>query len=167
MLPHGEGYAYESGLHARWSSASQNFKQLADHERGTRTDGFVSFIDFGPTVLNLAGLSVPEDMDGSAFFGKGTTAKELSSRNEAFGYADRFDEKYDLVRTSARESGNTSEIIKVSIRTGCRTTTVTGCLPLPNGGSFTRRANSTPTNGNFSNPAPRNNCSIFRRTPTR
>ena len=55
----------------------ENFKQLADHERGTRTDGFVSFIDFGPTVLNLAGLSVPEDMDGSAFFGKGTTAKDF------------------------------------------------------------------------------------------
>ena len=57
----------------------ENFKNLADHERGTRTDGFVSFIDFGPTVLNLAGLSVPEEMDGSAFLGKGTTAKKLAS----------------------------------------------------------------------------------------
>ena len=38
-------------------------------------------------------------MDGSAFLGKGTTANELASRDEAFGYADRFDEKYDLVRT--------------------------------------------------------------------
>ena len=100
VLPRRKGYAYESGLRVPLVvRIPENFKQLADHERGTRTDGFVSFIDFGPTVLNLAGLSVPEDMDGSAFFGKGTTAKELSSRNEAFGYADRFDEKYDLVRT--------------------------------------------------------------------
>jgi uncharacterized sulfatase len=38
-------------------------------------------------------------MDGKAFFGKGTAAKELASRDEAFGYADRFDEKYDFVRT--------------------------------------------------------------------
>jgi hypothetical protein len=59
----------------------------------------VSFIDFGPTVLNLAGLPVSGKMDGTAFLGKGTTAKELASRDEAFGYADRFDEKYDLVRT--------------------------------------------------------------------
>jgi len=100
VLPRGKGYAYESGLHVPLVvRIPENFKHLADHVRGTRTDGFVSFIDFGPTVLNLAGLSVPKEMDGSAFLGKGTSAKGLASRDEAFGYADRFDEKYDLVRT--------------------------------------------------------------------
>ncbi len=100
VLPRGKGYAYESGLHVPLVvRIPENFKHLVDHARGTRTDGFVSFIDFGPTVLNLAGLSVPEEMDGSAFLGTGTTEKELASRDEAFGYADRFDEKYDLVRT--------------------------------------------------------------------
>ena len=100
VLPRGKGYAYESGLHVPLVvRIPENFKHLADHSRGTRTDGFVSFIDFGPTVLNLAGLPVPDQMDGLAFLGKGTTAKELASRDEAFGYADRFDEKYDFVRT--------------------------------------------------------------------
>ncbi len=100
VLPRGKGYAYESGLHVPLVvRIPENFKHLADHVRGTRTDGFVSFIDFGPTVLNLAGLSVPKEMDGSAFLGQGTSAKGLASRDEAFGYADRFDEKYDLVRT--------------------------------------------------------------------
>ena len=100
VLPRGKGYAYESGLHVPLVvRIPENFKHLADHSRGTRTNGFVSFIDFGPTVLNLAGLTVPEQMDGKAFFGKGTSAKELASRDEAFGYADRFDEKYDFVRT--------------------------------------------------------------------
>lgn len=100
VLPRGKGYAYESGLHVPLVvRIPDNFKHLADHRRGTRTDGFVSFIDFGPTVLNLAGLSVPRQMDGRPFFGKGTAAEELASRDEAFGYADRFDEKYDLVRT--------------------------------------------------------------------
>ena len=100
VLPRGKGYAYESGLHVPLVvRIPENFKHLADHSRGTRTDGFVSFIDFGPTVLNLAGLPVPDQMDGKAFLGKGTTAKELASRDEAFGYADRFDEKYDFVRT--------------------------------------------------------------------
>ena len=103
VLPRGKGYAYESGLHVPLVvRIPENFKHLTDHARGTRTDGFVSFIDFGPTVLNLAGLSVPGEMDGSAFLGKGTSAKELASRDEAFGYADRFDEKYDLVRTIRR-----------------------------------------------------------------
>ena len=100
VLPRGKGYAYESGLHVPLVvRIPENFKHLADHSRGTRTDGFVSFIDFGPTVLNLAGLPVPDQMNGKAFLGKGTTAKELESRDEAFGYADRFDEKYDFVRT--------------------------------------------------------------------
>ena len=81
VLPRGKGYAYESGLHAMLVvRIPENFNSLADHERGTRTDGFVSFIDFGPTVLNSAGLSVPEEMDGSAFLGKGTTAKKLLGR---------------------------------------------------------------------------------------
>ena len=100
VLPRGKGYAYESGLHVPLVvRIPENFKHLADHSRGTRTDGFVSFIDFGPTVLNLAGLPVPDQMDGQAFLGRGTTAKELASRDEAFGYADRFDEKCDFVRT--------------------------------------------------------------------
>jgi hypothetical protein len=58
----------------------------------------VSFIDFGPTVLHLAGLKPHALMDGKAFLGKGISAKALAERNTTFGYADRFDEKYDLVR---------------------------------------------------------------------
>ncbi|MEK9984181.1 MAG: sulfatase, partial [Opitutae bacterium] len=65
----------------------------------TRTDGFVSFIDFGPTLLHLAGIQIPKAIDGKPFLGKGITPEELAQRDETFGYADRFDEKYDLVRT--------------------------------------------------------------------
>lgn len=68
-------------------------------EPGTRVDGFVSFFDFGATVLNLAGLKVPTTVDGKPFLGPGVSAKEVNSRDEAFGYADRFDEKYDLCRS--------------------------------------------------------------------
>ena len=100
VLPRGKGYAYESGLHVPLVvRIPKNFAHLVDHQRGTRTDGFVSFIDFGPTVLNLAGLKPHALADGRAFLGKGTSAKELAARDEVFGYADRFDEKYDLVRT--------------------------------------------------------------------
>ncbi|MGA0447647.1 MAG: hypothetical protein ACO3M2_12665, partial [Pseudohongiellaceae bacterium] len=42
---------------------------------------------------------VPEGMDGRAFIGPGVTRADLESRDEAIGIADRFDEKYDLVRT--------------------------------------------------------------------
>ena len=45
----------------------KNFSHLVDHEEGTRTDGFVSFIDFGATILNLAGLEIPDFIDGKPF----------------------------------------------------------------------------------------------------
>ena len=168
MLPRGKGYAYESGLHVPLVvRIPENFKNLSDHERGTRTDGFVSFIDFGPTVLNLAGLSVPEEMDGSAFFGKGTTAKELASRDEAFGYADRFDEKYDLVRTLRKGKWKYVRNYQGFYPDGLQNNYRYRMLAFAEWRELTRRANSTPANGNFSNPAPLNNCSIFPKTPMR
>lgn len=100
VLPRGKGYAYESGLHVPLViRIPEKWKHLAAAETGSRQKGFVSFIDFGPTVLNLAGVDVPNQMDGVPFLGKGVTAVDRDSRDEAFGYADRFDEKYDLVRT--------------------------------------------------------------------
>ena len=77
----------------------ENFRHLADHKRGDRTDGFVSFIDFGPTVLNLAGIKPHKELDGVAFLGQGVSAADLAKRDEVFGHADRFDEKFDMVRT--------------------------------------------------------------------
>jgi uncharacterized sulfatase len=100
VLPRGKGYVYESGLHVPLVvRIPENFKNLVDLKKGTRTDGFVSFIDFGPTILNLAGLTVSKELDGKAFLGKGVSAEDLEARDESFGYADRFDEKYDFVRT--------------------------------------------------------------------
>jgi len=49
--------------------------------------------------LNLAGVTLPKQLDGKAFLGKGVSQAILDKRNTAFGYADRFDEKYDLVRS--------------------------------------------------------------------
>ncbi|MEZ6129018.1 MAG: sulfatase-like hydrolase/transferase [Planctomycetaceae bacterium] len=100
VLPRGKGYAYESGLHIPLVvRVPDRWKSLIDAEIGSRQKGFVSFIDFGPTVLNLAGVKVPEGMDGRPFLGDGVSAADRDARDEAFGYADRFDEKYDLVRT--------------------------------------------------------------------
>ncbi|MFK8111635.1 MAG: sulfatase-like hydrolase/transferase [Rubripirellula sp.] len=100
VLPRSKGYAYESGLHVPLVvRVPENFKHLANREMASRTDGFVEFVDFGPTVLKLAGLTPPDGIDGTAFLGKEIDVSEVDARNEAFGYADRFDEKYDLVRT--------------------------------------------------------------------
>ncbi len=100
VLPRGKGYIYESGLHVPLVvRIPENWKHLVDAKPGTRVGGFVSFIDFGPTLLNLAGLDVPEQVDGRAFLGSGVSMAEVNQRDTIFGYADRFDEKYDLCRS--------------------------------------------------------------------
>ena len=80
----------------------KNFKHLSPVADGTRLDGFVSFIDFGPTVLHLAGVDVPNQVDGKAFLGRDITEDAINQRQETFGYADRFDEKYDFIRSIRR-----------------------------------------------------------------
>lgn len=100
VLPGSKGYLNEMGLHVPLVvRIPENFKHLVDIPKGSEVDGFVSFIDFGPTLLKLAGIEVPEGMDGNPMFGEGISADDLNKRDVTFGYADRFDEKYDMVRT--------------------------------------------------------------------
>ncbi|MCM8528629.1 MAG: sulfatase-like hydrolase/transferase [Lentisphaeraceae bacterium] len=99
VLPGGKGYAHNDGLQvAMVVYVPKNFKHLAPAENGSRVDGFVQFVDLSATVLNLAGLDIPEQIDGKPFLGKGVSLEELNKRDTAIGYADRFDEKYDQVR---------------------------------------------------------------------
>ncbi len=100
VLPRSKGYIYESGLSVPMVVyIPEKWKHLSPLQMGSRTDTFVQFIDLAPTVLNLAGVTVPKQIDGKAFLGKDVTQANLDKRNTTFGYADRFDEKYDLVRS--------------------------------------------------------------------
>lgn len=99
VLPGGKGYAHNDGLQvAMVVYVPKNWKHLAPTTLGSRVDGFVEFVDLSATVLNLAGIDIPEQMDGKPFLGKGVSIEELNKRDTAFCYADRFDEKYDQVR---------------------------------------------------------------------
>ena len=52
----------------------------------------VSSIDFGPTVLKLAGLSVPKHVQGRSFI-------HDAPRDFVYGARDRMDERYDIIRS--------------------------------------------------------------------
>jgi arylsulfatase A-like enzyme len=101
VLPRGKGYAYESGLHIPLVvRVPEKYRSLVPWKIGTRVDGFVSFVDFGPTLMKLAEAEYPYELaDGHPFLGSGITAKDVDQRQMSFGYGDRFDEKVDLVRT--------------------------------------------------------------------
>jgi hypothetical protein len=100
VLPRSKGYAYESGLQVPLVVyVPEKWKHLFHHSKGSRAKTFVEFVDLAPTVLSLAGVSPPEGIDGTAVSGAFSQASAIEKKNTSFGYADRFDEKYDLVRT--------------------------------------------------------------------
>lgn len=76
----------------------RHYEKLASGPPGTRTDRLVSFVDFGPTVLSLVGVTLPDHLQGRPFLGE----QEAEPRAYVFGYRDRMDERYDLIR-SARD----------------------------------------------------------------
>jgi uncharacterized sulfatase len=56
----------------------------------------VSFVDFAPTLLSLAGIEPPAWMQGHAFLGEYCA----EPRPYVFGFRGRMDERYDLVRAA-------------------------------------------------------------------
>ncbi|MDB4537964.1 sulfatase-like hydrolase/transferase, partial [Akkermansiaceae bacterium] len=62
-------------------------------KNGEKTDRLVSFIDFAPTVLSLAGLEVPKVMSKSRVIGEG------EKREWVYGARDRVDEVFDCSRS--------------------------------------------------------------------
>lgn len=62
---------------------------------GTWNHELVSFIDFAPTVLSLAGITIPEHMHGQAFLG---AQKSPTPRKYVFAARDRMDSEHDMVR---------------------------------------------------------------------
>ena len=96
-MPRGKRFIFESGLHIPLLVYfPENYAHLAPDEvgEGGRTDRLVSFVDFGPTVLSLAGIEPPEFMHGSAFLGR--FAAEPAEYVHT--YRARMDERFDLVR---------------------------------------------------------------------
>ncbi|MEM9141392.1 MAG: sulfatase [Bacteroidota bacterium] len=62
---------------------------------GTTDDRLISFIDYAPTVLSLAGIEPPKVMQGTAQFGK---YEAVQKPEYTFHSSDRFDELYDRLR---------------------------------------------------------------------
>lgn len=70
------------------------WSHLAPAEAGGATDELVSFVDFGPTVISLAGGTLPATMQGKSFLDPDTERRQY-----VFGARDRLDEAYDVQRT--------------------------------------------------------------------
>jgi len=96
VLPRSKRFLYESGTHVPLIIRfPKKYQHLAPGPPGTREKRLVQFVDLAPTVLSLAGIPKPSQMQGHAFLGP---YREPEPRF-AFCYRDRMDERYDMMRS--------------------------------------------------------------------
>ena len=100
-LPRGKRWIYDSGsrvpllirVPAKWRKLVCPDQPDAC-KPGTVNGDLALFIDFGPTVLSLCGVSVPGHMQGRPFLGP----QKAEPRQYIYGARDRVDEAYDTIR---------------------------------------------------------------------
>ena len=73
----------------------KKYQHLAPAAPGARLDRLVSFVDFPPTVLNLAGQPIPDYMQGIPFLGPDSETQ----RDTIYGTRDRVDEVMEMSRS--------------------------------------------------------------------
>ena len=94
-LPRHKRWIYDSGVHVPLIVRfPEKFAHFAPGDPGSTVDRLVSFVDFAPTVLSLAGLEIPGYMQGTAFLGP----KDGKPKEYVFAVRDRVDEVYEMSR---------------------------------------------------------------------
>ncbi|HQU41222.1 MAG TPA: sulfatase-like hydrolase/transferase, partial [Pirellulales bacterium] len=96
VLPRSKRFLQESGTHVPLIVYfPPKWRHLAPATPGSRITHPVHFVDFAPTVLSLAGVKIPDYMQGRAFAGPAR-----AEPNEfVFCTRDRMDERYDMMRS--------------------------------------------------------------------
>jgi uncharacterized sulfatase len=97
-MPRSKRWLYESSTRVPLLIRfPQRLASQAPGSPGTTTDRLVSFVDFGPSVLSLLGVAIPPHMQGQPFLG--ASASTVPPRQYVYGFRDRMDERYDLIRS--------------------------------------------------------------------
>jgi arylsulfatase A-like enzyme len=94
-LPWSKRFARDDGLRVPLIVRfPERWRHLAAGGPGTVVDAPVSCLDLPPTALTVAGVPVPDHMDGRPLVGR-----RARPRRYVFGQRSRMDERYDLQRT--------------------------------------------------------------------
>ncbi len=95
ILCRSKRFLYDTGTHVPMIIRfPKKYAFLAPGTPGTKTDRIVSFVDLAPTVLSLAGMEIPDYLQGKSFLG----AKQPAPRKYAYLFRNRMDERYDMMR---------------------------------------------------------------------
>ncbi|MFP4366726.1 MAG: sulfatase-like hydrolase/transferase [Bacteroidales bacterium] len=97
VLARSKRYVYETGTHVPFIlHVPEKYKHLFPAEQpGSEVNRLVSFVDLAPTLLSIAGIPVPEYMQGSAFLGD----QKTDDPEYAYMFRGRMDERYDMSRS--------------------------------------------------------------------
>lgn len=94
-MPGCKKWVWHSGIHVPLIIRfPEKFGSHQAGKDGSTCDRMVSFVDFAPTVLSLAGVKVPQYMQGRAFLGE----QAGKPRKYVYAHRDRMAERYDTVR---------------------------------------------------------------------
>lgn len=95
-LPRCKRWLYDSGTRIPLVvSIPERFRVDGQGVPGSTDDRLVSGLDFGPTLLNLAGVQAPPHMQGRPFLG----GRLPAPREYVHAARDRMDAQYDMIRS--------------------------------------------------------------------
>ena len=89
-------YLYETGTRVPFIiRIPEKYKHLFPAEKpGSKVDRLISWVDLLPTLLSIAGVPLPEYLQGNAFLGK----QKTSDPEYVYLFRGRMDERYDMSR---------------------------------------------------------------------
>lgn len=96
VLARSKRFLYESGTRVPFIvRIPEKYKYLFPAEKpGSKVKRLISWVDLVPTLLSIAGIPVPDYLQGHAFLGKQKTADP----EYAYLFRGRMDERYDMSR---------------------------------------------------------------------
>ncbi len=96
VLARSKRFVYETGTKVPFIiRIPEKYKYLFPAKKpGQKVDRLINFADLAPTLLSIAGVPIPDYMQGDAFLGK----QKTKNPEYTFMSRQRMDERYDLVR---------------------------------------------------------------------
>ena len=89
-------YVYESGTRVPFIiRIPEKYKYLFPEKKaGSKVTRLISFVDLVPTLLSIAGIQIPDYLQGNAFLGK----QKTPDPEYAYMFRQRMDERFDMCR---------------------------------------------------------------------
>lgn len=97
VLARSKRFLYDTGTRVPFIvRIPEKYKYLFPEKKpGSEIDRLVGFVDLVPTLLSIAGIPIPEYLQGHAFLGD----QKTSDPEYAYMFRDRMDERYDMSRS--------------------------------------------------------------------